>query len=206
MTCVRRPGRHVFATAARGTRATCVRLGLVWLLAALPVQAAERLVVTDDPGGELPGRVAEIARLRAARTAVEIRGRFCLSACTLYLGLPDVCVSPRTQFGFHGPSSPIYGIALPPRQFEHWSRVMAAHYPPPLRQWFLREGRRVTMGFLRLSGSELIAMGIAACSDAAVAAPAVPAAGVPRARASAGAGRRTASPPWSPPPGSAPPS
>lgn len=137
------------------------------LMPAACAGAQGRLVVGDDPGGSLPARVAQVARLRAEGAVVEIRGRYCLSACTLYIGLPRACVSPATVFGFHGPSSRFYGISLPPRQFEHWSRVMAAHYPPRLRRWFMASARHVTMGFARLSGRELIALGVAACPGAA---------------------------------------
>lgn len=123
----------------------------------------DRLVVRDDAGGALVARLEEIARLRRAGVRVEIRGRYCLSACTLYLGLPHTCVSPETEFGFHGPRSAVYGVSLPPREFERWSRVMARHYPPVLRDWFLQRARHVTLGFVRLRGSALIGLGIARC-------------------------------------------
>lgn len=119
-------------------------------------------VVRRDPGGPVEPRLAEIAALRRAGARVEIRGG-CWSACTLYLGLPGTCVSRAARLGFHGPASQRRGIGLTPAAFEHWSRVMAAHYPEPLRGWYLREGRRLTLGFREISGAELIRLGIAEC-------------------------------------------
>lgn len=82
----------------------------------------------------------------------------------MYLGLGSTCVAPNTVFGFHGPSSRMYGISLPPDVFEHWSSVMASHYPEPLRSWFLKKGRYLTVGFYKYSGRQLINMGIRECA------------------------------------------
>lgn len=82
----------------------------------------------------------------------------------MYLALPKACVTPDAVLGFHGPSSRIYGISLPPESFEHWSRVMAAHYPEPIKTWFLKKGRFRTVGFYMYSGQQLIDMGIRQCT------------------------------------------
>lgn len=121
------------------------------------------LVVNNDSGGNMAARVAQIDALRNSGTPVEIRGG-CMSACTMYLALRATCVSPSATLGFHGPSSQYYGIALPQKEFEHWSRIMANHYPEPLRSWFLREGRNITVGFHRISGRELIRLGVPQCA------------------------------------------
>lgn len=118
--------------------------------------------VTNDPGGPVLDRMALVEKLRASRTRVEITGG-CWSSCTLFLGLADACVSRRARLGFHGPSSPIHGVALAPDQFERYSRLMASYYPEPLRSWFLREGRNVTVGFTKFRGIDLIRLGIPEC-------------------------------------------
>ncbi len=125
--------------------------------------AGPGLVVGDDAGGALLERLRRVRRLRREGVSVEITGRFCLSACTLYLGLPRTCISPRTRFGFHGPSTRFAGVALPPEKFERWSREMAEFYPEPLRGWFLETARHRIVGFYSLSGDALIAMGIRRC-------------------------------------------
>ncbi|EPX86809.1 hypothetical protein [Salipiger mucosus] len=148
--------------------AGCLVLLSIALLSVPTAQAAtparERwapFVVGDDPGGRLRPRLELVARLRASGRRVEIRGRYCHSACTVYLGARNVCVSPRTRFGFHGPyyrSGPIVH-----HRFDHWSRAMAAHYPAPLRRWFMRYARFLTDDQAILSGAELIRMGVPRC-------------------------------------------
>ena len=42
--------------------------------------------------------------------------------------------------------------------------VMAAHYPEPLKSWFLKKGRYLTVGFYKYSGRQLINIGIRECA------------------------------------------
>lgn len=137
-----------------------VRLILLLVLLSWPAQAD--VFIRRDMGGPLEQRLATVATYRASQTRVVISGQ-CYSACTLYLGLPGVCVERSSEFGFHGPQSQYYGIALPPEEFEHWSRIMADHYPRPIRAWFLSEGRYVWPGVVVMTGSEVIRMGAKAC-------------------------------------------
>lgn len=128
------------------------------------VQNMGPLIVRDDPGGDLRARVSQIERLRTLGQKVRILDGYCMSACTMYLGLEGTCVSSRARFGFHGPSSKTYGISLPPPEFEHWSRVMASYYPEPLRGWYMQTGRNITVGFHEISGRDLIDMGMKKCA------------------------------------------
>ncbi|MGJ8584381.1 MAG: hypothetical protein ACSHXD_09840 [Marinosulfonomonas sp.] len=128
--------------------------------------APGKLIVKDDPGGSIRQRVELISSLSRSKTFVEIRGRYCFSACTLYLALGRTCVLDTTIFGFHGPASRIYGFSLPPKDFEYWSNVMANHYPEPLRSWFLKTGRFRTVGFYEITGAQLIEYGIPQCKTA----------------------------------------
>ncbi|WP_370046784.1 MULTISPECIES: hypothetical protein [Salipiger] len=142
---------------------------LAVLLAAMPGQAAPQhgayagpvRVVGDDGGGRLRPRLAEVRQLRASGVRVEIRGDYCLSSCTLYLGAGNVCVRSGTSFGFHGPTYLYEPIRYD--RFDYWSRRMAAHYPPELRHWFLSRARFVTHGYVTLSGADLIRMGVPRC-------------------------------------------
>lgn len=120
------------------------------------------MIVLRDNGGPLEDRIRYLSVLRQSGQRVEIRGQ-CASACTLYLGLLRTCISRNAVMEFHGPQSQLYGIALPPAQFEYWSRVMADHYPPPLRRWFLAEGRHEIMGVHRIRGEQLINLGVREC-------------------------------------------
>lgn len=124
-------------------------------------QQGDVVIVGNDRGGGVTRRAALIDRIRALRRPVEIRGPLCLSACTMYLGAGDVCVDPGVTFGFHGPSASGRPISRP--SFEHYSRVMADHYPPGLRRWFIETARHRTSGYYRISGARLIEMGQKSC-------------------------------------------
>lgn len=119
------------------------------------------LEIKNDYGGLLLPRLRQIRTLRQTGQAVRITGRICYSTCTLLIGLPQTCISPRTRFGFHGPSS--YGRALPADLFESASRTIAAHYPEPLRAWYLSTGRYKLNGFYVIRGDQMIRLGLKPC-------------------------------------------
>jgi len=150
------------ALAILALAAVCV-LGCAQTAAAArpPKDGAETVVIRNDRGGRIGKRAAEIARMERQGTRVELRGAVCLSSCTMFLGMANACIEPRTRFGFHGPS--YYGAKLPQKQFDYWSMVIAAHYPPALRGWYMREGRTRISGFHMIRGAELIRIGIRPC-------------------------------------------
>lgn len=127
---------------------------------ATPVTALD---VRNDNGGSVEARVAEVERLRSQGVRVRILGT-CLSACTLYLGLPNTCVSPGAKLGFHGPSTRHAGLPLPHSEFERLSAVMASYYPGEIRNWFWQEARMRTKGLYTISGAQAIRMGARACA------------------------------------------
>ena len=135
--------------------------GLAGSVGAQGMRDAAPLVVRNDPGGLLTTRLTQIRQLASSGRPVRIEGRYCYSTCTMLITLPGACVDPETVFGFHGPSR--FGAPLTPEEFENASRVIAAHYPAPLRDWYLREGRMTISGFYRISGAELIRLGVRAC-------------------------------------------
>lgn len=122
---------------------------------------ATAYVVNSDLGGVIGERVKEINRIQTDGRRVEIRGRLCLSSCTMFLGVDDVCISPKTRFGFHGPS--YYGKPLSPERFEFWSSVIAEYYPAPIKKWFMETGRFKIKGYYAMEGVELIKYGIPTC-------------------------------------------
>ncbi|MFV2051284.1 hypothetical protein [Aliiroseovarius sp. YM-037] len=160
MTARQRGGAHLARPI--GVRFTLAALAAM-LLFALPANAQSNgvLIISNDRGGVIGQRAKQIRDLRNSGQSIEIRGRVCLSSCTMYLGLPSTCIHPDTVFGFHGPS--YYGTPLSPGDFEYWSHVIAAHYPEPLRRWYLETGRTRTAGHFRIRGRELIRLGIKRC-------------------------------------------
>lgn len=160
--------RHVCsAYVQRRQFAACLLAAMVMCTAFAPeivrAQSNQRAiyVVKNDRGGLVGPRADQVRWLKQSRRRVEIRGRFCLSACTMYLGAGDVCVDPDTRFGFHGPS--YYGKPLTPDAFEYWSRVLASHYPRTIQNWFLAKARHRQTGYYTILGRELIRHGVKAC-------------------------------------------
>jgi hypothetical protein len=131
------------------------------LLLGSAAASQQTIIIENDIGGFVGSRATEVDRINASGSRVEIRGDICLSSCTMYLGARNLCVSPATDFGFHGPS--FFGASLPERDFEYWSQVIASHYIPPLRDWFLREARYRQIRHMTVSGEELIRIGYPAC-------------------------------------------
>ncbi len=121
------------------------------------------VVVGNDRGGVVRDRLIELRNLRASGRPVQITGDICYSTCTMLIGLPQTCVASSTTFGFHGPS--YYGRPMSPSDFDHVSRVMAHYYPEPLKTWFINEGRNRINGVYRVSGAELIRMGVRSCTS-----------------------------------------
>jgi hypothetical protein len=148
-------------TAPKRLALGCAAAGLL-MMAAPPVAAQARAayIVQSDRGGMIGQRSQQIRSFRAAGQRVELRGT-CLSACTMYLSLPNACVASNATFGFHGPTR--NGQRLSQREFEHFSQVMADNYREPLRSWFLTKARHRTSGYYSLSGAELINMGYRGC-------------------------------------------
>ncbi len=145
-------------------RAILLLLGVLFSFATLSQSAEAQqktaMVISHDMGGSIGARQRKVRKLRQKGQRVEIHGR-CYSACTMYLGLRNVCVSPEAILGFHGPK----GVAGPLQAdvFDHWSRVMAHNLPGPLRQWFMQKARHVKSGTLKIDGATLIRMGYARC-------------------------------------------
>lgn len=144
-----------------GRVAVWVILFAAGLMSGAAGQAQQIIVIGDDRGGGINTRARIVDQIRAAHARVEIRGDICYSACTMYLGAGDVCVSPGTTFGFHGPTR--NGRPLAPDAAERWSAVMARYYPDALRQWFMNTARFATSDVYRVSGAEIMRFGYRAC-------------------------------------------
>lgn len=142
---------------------TLLSIAALILPLAMPVSASTVIQVSNDGGGSISARVTQINAIRSQGHRIEIRKGYCNSACTLYLGLPNTCVSPTASFGFHGPQLATKGLVMLPSQFEKWSQVMANHYPGQLRRWFL-DSARFSTDLITVKGEQLIALGITKCA------------------------------------------
>ncbi len=154
--------RTRLATCTKAVMMTAaLTLSLVTLGTAVTAAGSQPYVVGNDRGGFVRDRLIEIRNLRSSGRRVEIRGRICYSTCTMLLGLPNTCVSPNTKFGFHGPSRG--GQRLSAEKFDFYSRVIAKHYPKALNDWYMKTGRNRINGIYKISGREIIRMGVKAC-------------------------------------------
>ena len=152
--------RHRMSAAAKFAAAIALTVGLFGQQA----EAAQTYVIKSDRGGFLLERLAELDTLQQNGTHVEIRGRVCYSTCTMFLGLPNICVDPNTTFGFHGPSRS--GRKLAKKDFDYFSSLMASYYPKPLKDWFMSTARNRITGVHKVKGRELIRMGVPECKNA----------------------------------------
>ncbi len=112
------------------------------------------VVVVKDVGGFVHDYEAQTAIYRM--TGREVRLHECRSACTLALGLPNVCVYPDSILKFHqayDPRNKQANDAVSQRLFDS--------YPLAVRA---RLGG-LTRAYRVLRGSELIALGIRNCND-----------------------------------------
>jgi lipoprotein-anchoring transpeptidase ErfK/SrfK len=111
-------------------------------------------VVGGDGEGGLLGKYVEKYRAMAARGDTLVVEGACNSACTLALGIVDVCATPRASFGFRmARVLTLFGY----RPSYYWSRYMLAHYPPEIRAWLVSKGG-LTPNMKTLRDEELAAL------------------------------------------------
>jgi hypothetical protein len=103
-----------------------LRAGALALACLLPFGARAQPIF-DDPGGWIGEYVIEANITQD----VEILGS-CLSACTIFLSVSDVCISPDAELGFH--SAYDDDGALNPAG----SQIMLSSYPRGIRAWVER--------------------------------------------------------------------
>jgi hypothetical protein len=129
----------------------------ILLLAASFMPASAEVRIEASPGGEARSFIEFFEELRQSRQRVVIDGP-CFSACTLVLVIVPrsrICVTPRAVFGFHAAKAiDQYGREYPAPEA---TRVVAAAYPTPIRNWIRRHGG-LTRTPIFLSGRELAAM------------------------------------------------
>lgn len=118
-----------------------------------PPPAPAPVIVYKDVGGLVSDYESQTEQYR--RENREVRLHECRSACTLALGLPNVCVYPDAKVKFHQ----AYNAITKEVDFGISSRLFAS-YPAPVqaRLGYLTREYRV------LSGVELIALGMRNCN------------------------------------------
>jgi len=117
--------------------------------------------VTYDMGGSIKARLEEMQGM----SGVVIDGE-CFSACTLYLGLPETCVTSRAKLGLHSPKTKLSGyiMPLPKDEWESLTQLMSTYYPEKISEWYMAEARHST-DIVTITGEQAVAMGAKACKS-----------------------------------------
>jgi len=150
----------MFPLLPRAAFALALLCALVGPAAASPHTTAPTKIVRVDMGGDVGRRGNAVAAMRQRGEWVRIEGT-CISACTLYVALEGTCVAPNARLGFHAPG--YYGRKATPERVAFWTKVVADHYPPLLRAWYLSHAS-TSKAVVSLTAPELIALGVPACA------------------------------------------
>lgn len=108
----------------------------VLLAPGIALAQVDIIVIANDPGGDLFAYVRSWEGIAAGGQRVEIDG-FCVSACTLVLGLVPrerVCVTPGAYFGFHSVSINYRGHTA------EGTRYLWSLYPSYVQELLLTRG------------------------------------------------------------------
>ena len=82
------------------------------------------IIIQDDRGGQVGDYIIAVSKAKRIHAQVKIEGD-CFSSCTLWLSMPrqDICITPKTKFGFHSTSIPAT------------DGVLMAYYPQVIKSW-----------------------------------------------------------------------
>lgn len=131
-------------------------IAIAMIVLSAQASAAETKVITGDFGGNIRLYGKRIDRMSANGDRVEIRG-FCISACTMYTGMKNVCVERGVSFKFHGPilgPFPTTGAL-----YRNGVREMARYMHPKISEWYLDQYLQNSNGsyeFYTLKSTDLI--------------------------------------------------
>jgi hypothetical protein len=132
--------------------------GVLILFGSLNLAVAD-VRIEASPGGDAVSFLRLFETLRQSGERVVIDGP-CLSACTLVLiALPQsrICVTRRAILGFHAARVVDVNGGEYPAEAQQATRIVAASYPAPIRDWIARHGG-LTRKPIYLHGKALWAM------------------------------------------------
>jgi len=120
------------------------------------------VTIGSDPGGVITDRIDDIIALLESGSGVRIAGAYCYSSCTMYLKIPNSCISHGTVFGFHAPGNPHRPMSE--HEFTQFSKLIGSYYNDDLRDWYMRVGRHKTSGLITMTGTEVAEFGYQICT------------------------------------------
>jgi hypothetical protein len=144
-----RVGAVWIGTATAGQDSTDMK----YLLAAILILATSSAMAGTSAGYGMGGQFARfdpvVAEHNRTGELFRIEGH-CQSACTLFLGIRNVCIEPSAQLLFHAGKDRSGSVSA-----KSTNRMLAA-YKPVLRQYLVSNHYMDTAAFHAISGRELI--------------------------------------------------
>lgn len=104
----------------------------------------------------------QIERIERSGHLFRIDG-MCISACTMYLGLKNVCVAPRTVLGFH--SSYTSNGFMPPQPSKYGNAVVMSYYPDRVKKWVAEKKAFDSLDLTPMTAQEAWDLGIPKCEN-----------------------------------------
>ncbi|MGH6725279.1 MAG: hypothetical protein ACREB8_01880 [Pseudolabrys sp.] len=131
------------------------RIVLVALLGLLPLSAQGFDMTRYRNGGKYADFLPVISQFNSSGERFPITG-VCKSACTMFLSIRNVCVSPSARFYFHAGKG--RGTVD-----QHQTNVMLSTYNSALQGYIRDHHMMETNEFQMLPGSTIIKLGYPAC-------------------------------------------
>jgi hypothetical protein len=119
---------------------------------------------TIDYGGNVLERLQQMHYLKMSGQEFRIEG-VCISACTMFLGLPKVCVAEDTIFGFHSAAS------FDGEKWEksEWGNAIALDvYPLRIREFVTKNNFLKSLDLSFVNAETMWALGIKKCDEVKV--------------------------------------
>ena len=119
-------------------------------------RAKSEVLIKNDVGGDIPQYFVKYLYLQLSGERVVIDG-YCLSACTLALGLvaqDKRCFTNKARLGFHAAYTESGSLRI---KNPVGTDVLWLVYPPEIRRWISRHGGLASR-MIYLEGKELAAM------------------------------------------------
>jgi hypothetical protein len=110
------------------------------LASSITSASATMLRIIDDRGGNIDHYLQTFAKVRSTGVLVVVDG-YCMSACTLVLGLvpyDHLCATPRAHFGFH--AAWMRNIDGNPIRSAMGTRTLWKIYPVAVQHWIEQHG------------------------------------------------------------------
>ena len=113
-----------------------------------------------DYGGDVIEKLQQFYYLKQSQQEFVIPD-VCISACTMFLGLPKVCVQDGTVFGFH---SAYYMDGNKPIPSKFGNDILLDIYPPKVKDFVVKNKFLDSLDLSFVNAKTMYALGIKECN------------------------------------------